>query len=83
MGDEWLLHGYQLLNEVESYLWEITVKSHIGWVQSYAMQPEMCQAMEDFVDERIDQTTLETRLNLMSPIIASRVSNERRRNANQ
>jgi hypothetical protein len=81
MGDEWLLRGYQLLNEVESYLWEITTTSHIGWVQPHTMQPEMHQAMQEFVDGLIDQGTLETRLNLMSPIITARVSNERRRNA--
>jgi hypothetical protein len=78
MGNKWLANGYKLLNDVEDYLWEIMVTSHIGWVQPHQIQPEMRSAMQEFVHGNINQRELETRLNIMSPIIAQRVRRLRR-----
>ena len=72
MGNEWLLEGYKLLSEVEEYLWGILETSKIGWVQTRTMQPEVLDALTQFVGGVIDQATLDIRLNLMSPIIAQR-----------
>jgi hypothetical protein len=77
MGNKWLLDGYRLLNQVEEYLWEITVSSRFGWVRPSTMEPEMRQALNDFVQGRITQATLETRLSIMGPIIAARVQTRR------
>ncbi len=73
MGNQWLINGYKLLNEVETYLWSINVTSHVGWVQPSTMQPEMREALKEFVSGRILQSTLETRLTIMGPIIKKRV----------
>jgi hypothetical protein len=81
MGNEWLIDGYKLLNTVEAYLWEIMITSHFGWVHPSDIQPEMRAAMNEFVQGRISQKQLETRLNLMAPIIAERVRRLRSRNA--
>jgi hypothetical protein len=78
MGNTWLLEGYRLLNEVEKYIWDISVSSRFGWVRPTTMEPEMRQALNDFVQGRITQTTLETRLSIMGPIIAERVQSRRR-----
>ncbi len=72
-GDRWLKKGYQMLNEAERYLWSIMVTSHIGWVQPSELQPEMREALDQFVGGEITQRTLETRLNLMGPIIKKRL----------
>ena len=81
MGNQWLLDGYKLLNEIEEYLWKIVVTSNFGWVRPSTMEPEMRNALSDFFSGKITQSTLETRLNLMGPIIAERVKGKRRRNA--
>ena len=81
MGDQWLRKGYELLNEVETYLWSVLVTAKVGWVQPRTMEPEMLKAQEDFVDGRIDQATLETRFTIMGPIIAARVQDKRSRDA--
>jgi hypothetical protein len=73
MGNQWLNDGYKLLNEVEGYLWSILVSSHIGWVQPSTMQPEMLEALKDFVSGKITQSILETRMTIMGPIIHKRV----------
>jgi hypothetical protein len=73
MGNQWLKNGYKLLNEVENYLWSIMVDSHVGWVQAATMQPEMLDAMNQFVSGSISQSTLESRMSIMGPIIKKRV----------
>jgi hypothetical protein len=72
MGDSWLLKGYKLLNEVEKYLWEKMVDSNVGWVQPHTLEPEALQARTDFVDGRITESELKTRMTLMSPVLEQR-----------
>ena len=72
MGNEWLNDGYRLLNEVESYLWEVTVTSPIGWVPLDSLPSEMKQARVDYIEGRITDQELETRMTLMAPVLESR-----------
>lgn len=81
MGDQWLLDGYAVLNEVETYLWEITVKSHVGWVQPADQQPEARQAYVGFLEGRITEPDLLTRLQIMAPVLAERMNRRLGRNA--
>jgi hypothetical protein len=72
-GDRWQKDGYRLLNEVEQYLWEIMVTSHVGWVQPSTMQPEMLTAFNEFVSGKLSLGALKTRLAIMGPIIKKRI----------
>jgi hypothetical protein len=81
MGDQWLLDGYALLNEVEKYLWEITITSHVGWVSRADQQPEVRQAYDEFLARKITESDLVTRLRLMTPVLQDRMNRRLRRNA--
>jgi hypothetical protein len=73
LGKRWLRNGYALVNEVEQYLWEITIESHIGWVAASKQQPETQDAYNDFLGGRISEKALVTRLQLMSPVLEERM----------
>ena len=62
MGNDWLNKGYQLLNDVEIYLWEMMVTSSIGWFSPHSLPPEVLQARSDYVEGRITESELETRM---------------------
>jgi len=72
-GNLWLKKGYKLLNEAEEYLWSIMVTSHVGWVERSTLQPEMRDALDQFVSGEITQATLEARLRIMGPVIKKRI----------
>jgi hypothetical protein len=72
MGNTWLLEGYKLLNDVEKFLWDIMVTSHIGWVQPSTMQPEVREIYQKFVSCQLTRYEVETRFHLMKPILARR-----------
>lgn len=72
LGSTWVSHGYQMLNEVESYLWEVMVNSKIGWVSIHSIPPEVAQAGLDYVEGRITESALDTRMDLMAPILEKR-----------
>jgi hypothetical protein len=72
LGDVWLLNGYELLNDVEKYLWSILVQSRIGWVHAQKIHSEERAAMNDFVNGKINQQELETRFRIMAPILRKR-----------
>lgn len=72
MGDKWVADGYDLLLEVENYLFAITSQRKIGWVQVDTLEPEELQVRSDYVEGRIDETSMKSRLELMGPIIRER-----------
>jgi hypothetical protein len=72
MGGKWISEGYALLNDVEKYLWEITVTHQIGWFQVDTLPPEMLTTRRDFVNGKIDSAALVTRVQLMEPVIRQR-----------
>ncbi len=72
MGGNWITQGYQLLNEVESYLWMITVSHQIGWFQPDTLPPEMLQTRNDYLDGVIDADAVTMRVRLMEPVVRER-----------
>ncbi|MEW6145734.1 MAG: hypothetical protein AB1598_12015 [Thermodesulfobacteriota bacterium] len=69
---KWILGGYKLLNQVETYIWEIMVNSSLGWLDPNSLPPEIQAVVEDFIIERIDIKILEGRLQLMIPVLMQR-----------
>jgi hypothetical protein len=72
LGDAWINTGYQLLNDVENYLWEITVKHQIGWFQVSTLPPEMIRTRKDFIDGKIDERSVLTRIQILEPAVQMR-----------
>jgi hypothetical protein len=79
MGNQWLNDGYNLLNDVETYLWEVTVTSPIGWVPVEKLPLEMKQARLDYIEGRITEQELETRMTLMAHVLEDRFRQQQRR----
>jgi len=69
---EFIEKGYHTLNEVESYLWEIKVQKHFGFYQIETWQPEVIELADDYVNSKITEESVRTRLRLMKPVILSR-----------
>lgn len=65
-------NGYELLNEVENYLWDIKVRKYFGFFRPETWQPEVVDLAEEYIYEKIDKDSVKTRLRLMKPIVASR-----------
>jgi hypothetical protein len=79
MGSTWVHNGYELLNEVETYLWEIMITSKIGWAPINSLPPEVTQFGLDYVEGRITESALEIRMDLMAPILEKRFRQKQRR----
>ena len=69
----WLQKGYKLLDEVDAYLNHLLVDHRVGSVHEKEMPPEVIEAKRAFVEEKIDQEQLRTRLKIMEPILTSRL----------
>ena len=72
LGDAWLNAGYDLLNEVEKYLWDITVTHQIGWFQINTLPSEMVKARKDFIEGVINENALAKRIEILKPTIQMR-----------
>lgn len=71
-SQDFLIKGYDTLNQIEDYLWELKMKNYFGMYQMDQWQPEVIKLAEDFVNDRIDESSVKMRLELMKPIIMSR-----------
>lgn len=76
LSKKYVMDGYALLNDVEKYLWEIKVEKQFGFYQLDAWQPEVIELAEDYVNSKIDENSVRTRLLLMKPVIVSRYKNK-------
>ncbi|HAB50714.1 MAG TPA: hypothetical protein DCE80_00815 [Ignavibacteriales bacterium] len=72
LSKEFVKKGYEILNEVETYLWDIKVRKHFGFYQMETWQPEVVALADDYVNSKIDDESVKTRLMLMKPVILSR-----------
>lgn len=72
---EYVNKGYELLNVVENYLWEIKVKNNFGLYRMDSWQPEVLELADDFINSKIDEESIKTRLRLMKPVILARCNN--------
>lgn len=71
-SDEFIKKGYQLLNDIENYLWSITVQQNFGWVNPKTMHKEAQELRIQFINDVLDIDSVKTRLNLMKPIFELR-----------
>jgi hypothetical protein len=69
----WVQKGYKLLDEVDVYLNHLLVDHHVGSVKEKEMPPEVIKAKREFVQEKIDEQQLRTRLKIMEPVLTSRL----------
>lgn len=72
LSQDYIKEGYKLLNEVENYLWDIKVRKHFGFYRFDTWQPEIIELADDYVNSKIDEESVKTRLMLMKPVILSR-----------
>lgn len=72
LSEGYVKAGYILLNDVEKYLWEIKVEKQFGFYHMETWQPEVVQLADDYVNSKIDENSVRTRLSLMKPVIISR-----------
>jgi len=69
-SEEWIKKGYKLLNEVESYLWEISVKEGYGWVSKTSLTSDLQEERERFINDlEITEGQLELRMKLIKPVL--------------
>ena len=74
-SEDWITTGYKLLNEVESYLWEILVKEKYGWVSKPTLTSDLQEERERFInDPNITEAQLELRMKLIKPALDFRRS---------
>lgn len=72
---DWIKKGYELLNEVESYLWEISVKEAYGWVSKSTLTSDLQDERERFInDPNITESQLKIRMQLIKPALDFRRS---------
>lgn len=65
----WITKGYDLLNEVENYVWQVMVNSQVGWANPQSLPKEIIEVAKDFVERKIDKQSLEIRLRLILPVL--------------
>jgi len=72
-SEDWIKKGYKLLNEVESYLWEVSVKEGYGWVSKSSLTSNLQEERERFInDPKITEEQLELRMKLIKPALEFR-----------
>jgi hypothetical protein len=71
-GNGWVNKGYELLNEVEDYLFNIMVKNSMGWFNFDDNQDEMKTAQAEYISGKIDDDALNIRIRIMTPILEMR-----------
>ncbi len=69
-SEDWIKKGYKLINEVESYLIQISIIEAFGWVNKNSLGPELSQERERFLnDKEFTEERLTLRLTLMKPVL--------------
>lgn len=65
----WVKKGYDLLNEVENYIWRIMVDSQVGWLDLNTVPKQIQLVANDFIEGKIDTNSLDQRLRLIMPVL--------------
>ena len=74
--EDWIKKGYELLSEVESYLWEISVIEAYGWVSKPSLTSDLQELRESFInDSNMTEQQLEIRMQLIKPALDFRRDN--------
>jgi len=66
---EWLIKGYDIAKNVEDYIWEIMVKSSIGWIELCSLPKQIEEQAIEYIDGVIDESSLESRLRIILPVL--------------
>ncbi len=65
----WVNNGYELLNEVESYVWDMMVDYQVGWFEPTSLPKRIQEVAKDFIEGKIDKNSLDIRLRLIIPVL--------------
>lgn len=66
---EWLIVGYDILKKVEDYIWEIMVKSSVGWIELCSLPTQIEEQAISYIEGVIDESRLENRLKIILPVL--------------
>lgn len=73
-NNDWVKKGYDFLDEVENYLLKITQENSMGWFNINDAESVIKTALLDFLSDKIDESTLDTRFQIMLPTLEKRRS---------
>ncbi len=66
---EWVKKGYDLLNEVENYLWQICISEHFGWLRENSLPKELLDERGKYLCGEITESQLKTRMEIIKPVL--------------
>ena len=64
--------GYKLLNEIENYMWEMTIKNDLGWLEIKSLAPALKDERDLFLNGKINEKELYNRMKLIKPVLEFR-----------
>ncbi len=71
-SEKWIIKGYEFLNKVEDYLWKIFANKFLAWLKVKSMPEELKNERLLFLDEKINESELKRRLEIIEPMILFR-----------
>jgi hypothetical protein len=72
LASNWISEGYNLLKDIEHYIFELVIKNKKGYVQPSTMPLELQELRNQFISGKVNEEQLKVRLNLMKPVIGNR-----------
>lgn len=66
---EWVCKGYGLLNEVETYIWELCVTNERGWVTVSSLPQELLDERQQYIMGELTESQLKKRLQIIKPVL--------------
>lgn len=69
---DWIKRGYEILYEVESYIYNLMFKNAVVTVQVDTMPEELKELLYKFLNEQIDENQLMRMMDIMKPVLAKR-----------
>lgn len=69
----WVNRGYELLNEVENFIWKLEVEYQIGWIDTSQLPQAIKDIEKEFVEGKITISSLDIRLNLSLSTVAHQI----------
>lgn len=65
-SSDWIKKGYELLGEIESYLVEISVEQHYGWISKPTLSHDLQNERENFIlNQEMTEEQLEKKMQLL------------------
>lgn len=76
IAGEWFIKGYAFIDETCAYLGKL-MSSFRGSLERNTMPQEVLELCDEYIQDKIDKATVETRLKLMQPALIYRFINHR------